>query len=88
MMILGVGILLLIAVSGFCVVRTQDPTKQVLALAFYGVLFALMFFIFQAPDVAISQITVGAIALPLIIMLALSRMRARDALRADDEDPE
>jgi energy-converting hydrogenase B subunit D len=86
MMILGIGVLLLIAVSGFVVVRTPDPTKQVLALAFYGLLFALLFFIFQAPDVAISQITVGAIALPLIIMLAITRMRVRDALRARKEE--
>jgi energy-converting hydrogenase B subunit D len=86
MMILGIGVLLLIAVTAFCVVRTHDTTAQVMALTFYGLLLAMMFFIFQAPDVAISQITVGAIALPLIIMLAISRMRVRDALRADRED--
>ncbi len=83
MMILGTGVLLLVAVTGFCVVRTQDPTAQVLAISFYGLLFALMFFIFQAPDVAISQLTVGAIALPLVVMLAISRMRARDAMRTE-----
>ena len=87
MMVLGIGVLLLVAVTGLCVVRTHDPTCQVLALTFYGLLLALMFFAFQAPDVAISQIAVGAIALPLIIMLAISRMRARDALRANHEDP-
>ncbi len=86
MMILGIGILLLIAITAFCVVRTHDTTRQVLALTFYGLLLAMMFFIFQAPDVAISQLTVGAIVLPLIIMLAISRMRAHDALRADKED--
>jgi energy-converting hydrogenase B subunit D len=86
MMLLGIGVLLMIAVTALCVVRTHDPTCQLLALSFYGLLLALMFFVFQAPDVAISQIAVGAIALPLIIMLAISRMRARDALRADHED--
>jgi multisubunit Na+/H+ antiporter MnhB subunit len=34
-----------------------------------------MFFFFQAPDVALSQVTVGAVALPLMVMLAISRMR-------------
>jgi uncharacterized MnhB-related membrane protein len=86
MMVLGIGVLLMIAVTALCVVRTHDPTCQLLALSFYGLLLALMFFVFQAPDVAISQIAVGAIALPLIIMLAISRMRARDALRANHED--
>jgi energy-converting hydrogenase B subunit D len=37
--------------------------------------------VFQAPDVALSQITVGAVALPLMIMLALSRMRFHKATR-------
>lgn len=81
MMILGTGLLLLIAVSAFVIVRTDDVTNQLLGLGFYGLLFALMFFLFQAPDVALSQITVGAIALPLMIMLAITRMKHRDAMR-------
>jgi uncharacterized MnhB-related membrane protein len=40
---------------------------------------ALVFFFFQAPDVALSQITVGAVALPLMVMLAISRMKHRAA---------
>ena len=79
-MILGTGVLLLIAVSAFVIVRTDDATNQLLALGFYGLLFALMFFLFQAPDVALSQITVGAIALPLMIMLAITRMKHRKEL--------
>ncbi len=77
MMIFGAVLLLLIAVTGFVVVRTQDVTSQVFALTFYGLLFALLFFVFQAPDVALSQITVGGLALPLMLMLAISRMRSR-----------
>ena len=75
----GAGILILLAISGFAVVRTQDVTEQVIALGFYGLVTALMFFFFQAPDVALSQITVGAVALPLMIMLALSRMKFHKA---------
>jgi energy-converting hydrogenase B subunit D len=77
----GAGILLLIAISGFVVVRTHDVTAQVIALGFYGLVTALMFFFFQAPDVALSEITVGAVALPLMIMLALSRMKFRETSR-------
>lgn len=77
MMYVGAGILILVGVSGFAVVRTRDVTCQVLALGFYGLVTALMFFFFQAPDVALSQITVGAVALPLMVMLAISRMRFR-----------
>ena len=73
----GAGLLLLVAISGLAVVRTRDVTEQVIALGFYGVLMALVFFYFQAPDVALSQITVGAVALPLMVMLAISRMKFR-----------
>jgi energy-converting hydrogenase B subunit D len=86
MMILGTGLLLLIAISAFVIVRTDDVTEQLLGLGFYGLLFALMFFIFQAPDVALSQITVGAIALPLMIMLAITRMKHHKALRAREQN--
>lgn len=79
MMWVGAGILLLVGASGFAVVTTRDVTCQVLALGFYGLLTALMFFFFQAPDVALSQITVGAVALPLMVMLAISRMRFRES---------
>lgn len=84
MMWVGAGILILVGVSGFAVVRTRDVTAQVISLSFYGLLTALMFFFFQAPDVALSQITVGAVALPLMVMLAISRMRYREtALHAE-----
>lgn len=84
----GTALLLLVAVSGWGVVRTRDVTEQVVALAFYGLLMALTFFYFQAPDVALSQIVVGAVALPLMIMLAISRMRFREQAgrRSDRED--
>lgn len=83
MMWVGAGLLLLAAVSGFGVVRTRDVTCQVIALGFYGVLMAVIFFFFQAPDVALSQITVGAVALPLMVMLAISRMKFRSASKQD-----
>lgn len=77
MIALSSGLMLLIAASGLIVVCTRDVMKQVLALSFYGIVMALAFFFFQAPDVALSQVVVGAVALPLMIMLALSRMKFR-----------
>ncbi len=83
MMYVGAAILILAGISGFAVVHTRDVTCQVLALGFYGLVTALMFFYFQAPDVALSQITVGAVALPLMIMLAISRIRFRESRLAE-----
>ena len=84
----GAGMLLLVALSGLAVVRTRDVTEQVISLGFYGILMALVFFYFQAPDVALSQITVGAVALPLMVMLAISRMKFRNALKSKKQTGE
>lgn len=74
-------ILLLVATTAPGVVLSRDPTEQVVSLSFYGLLCGLMFFIFQAPDVALSQITIGAVMLPLLIMLALTKMRRQNLRR-------
>lgn len=73
----GAGLLLLVAIAGWGVVHTRDVTEQIVALGFFGIVMALTFFYFQAPDVALSQIVVGAVALPLMVMLAISRMKFR-----------
>lgn len=87
MMYVGAGVLLLIAISGFAVVCTRDVTSQIIALGFYGLVTAFMFFFFQAPDVALSQITVGAVALPLMVMLAISRMKFHSATTQAQRKP-
>ncbi|MGZ6322246.1 MAG: Na(+)/H(+) antiporter subunit B [Ktedonobacterales bacterium] len=74
-------ILILVGLSAPGVVLTRDPLKQCIAVSFYGLLLALTFFIFQAPDVALSQITIGAAILPAIILLALVKMRRQNQLR-------
>ena len=72
--------LVLVAVGGTGVVITREPLKQAMVAGVFGILLALLFFLFQAPDVALSQITVGSVALPLMILLALAR------IHADEED--
>ena len=75
MLLIQVTILIFVAVAGTGVVLTREPSSQTVAISFYGLLLALMFFIFQEPDVALSQIVIGAVALPLMILLALARIR-------------
>ncbi len=62
-------------------VFTREPLRQSIAISFYGLLLSLMFFLFQAPDVALSQLVVGAVALPLMMVLALARVRRNDEIR-------
>jgi energy-converting hydrogenase B subunit D len=70
--------LVMVALGGTGVVLTHDPLKQAMVAGVFGILLAVLFFLFQAPDVALSQITVGSIALPLMILLALARIRAEE----------
>jgi energy-converting hydrogenase B subunit D len=42
---------------------------------FYGVLLAVLFLAFQAPDVTLSELTVGAVILPAIVLLTLAKIR-------------
>jgi uncharacterized MnhB-related membrane protein len=75
--ILQVTVLLLVAAGAAVVVRTRERTRLVLVLSGYGLLLAILFFTFQAPDVALSELTVGAVALPLILLLAIAKVRKR-----------
>ncbi|HET9741138.1 MAG TPA: DUF4040 domain-containing protein [Terriglobales bacterium] len=81
-------ILLLVALAAPGVALSRDPKQQVVTLSAYGLLCALMFFIFQAPDVALSQITIGAVMLPLMILLALTKMRHQDMRREQKQQKE
>jgi len=67
--------LVLVAVVGTLVVVIQDPLRQALTVSLFGILLGILFFAVQAPDVALSEIVVGAVALPLMILLALAKIR-------------
>ncbi len=77
MTVLQVVALLLVAGGGLLVVTTREPLRQSIVVSGYGLLLAILFFVFQAPDVALSQIVVGAVALPLMILLALAKLRGQ-----------
>ena len=67
--------LVLVAAAGTVVVVIRDPLRQALAVSMFGILLGILFFAVQAPDVALSEIVVGAVALPLMILLALAKIR-------------
>jgi len=83
--VLEVAVFLLVAAAGTAVVLTRDPLNQAIVASFYGLVLGIMFFVYQAPDVALSQITVGAVALPLMILLALAKVRALEGSRRRDD---
>ena len=86
MIVLEVTVFVLVAAAGTAVVLTRDPLNQAIVASFYGLVLGIMFFVYQAPDVALSQIAVGAVALPLMILLALAKVRALRGGNGEDDD--
>jgi energy-converting hydrogenase B subunit D len=73
--VLQAAALLLAAVVGTATALTREPLRQAFLSSLYGLVLGILFFVFQAPDVALSQTAVGAVALPLMILLALAKTR-------------
>ena len=78
MQALQVTVLILVAAGATAVVLIRRLVHQVLVLSVYGVLLGVLFLVFQAPDVALSALTVGAIALPIILLLTLAKVRKHE----------
>ena len=68
---------LLVALGGLGVVVARDPVRQALVFGLFGFALAVLFVVFQAPDVALSELVVGGIAFPPIVFAALMRMRRK-----------
>jgi energy-converting hydrogenase B subunit D len=66
--------LLLVAVAGTATVFTRDPRRQLVTAGLLGLSLAILFFVFQAPDVALSQVVVGTVAVPAMVLLALTKI--------------
>ena len=76
-MALQTGSYILVAIGALLVVLTRRPERQVVVYSLYGLLLTLLFLIIRAPDVALSELTVGSVAIPLTILVTLSKMRDR-----------
>ncbi|MGB9183419.1 MAG: DUF4040 domain-containing protein [Solirubrobacteraceae bacterium] len=68
-----------VAVCGGAVVVARDPLRQTLVLSIYGLALTVLFFVFQDPDVALSEIVVSTVGLPVMILLALRKVREQES---------
>jgi energy-converting hydrogenase B subunit D len=81
---LQAALVVLVGAGGGVVVFARNPLRQALALSVYGVLLVLLLLVFQAPDAALSELVVGSVAMPFIILAALAKIR--QPREAEDED--
>jgi energy-converting hydrogenase B subunit D len=71
-----VGLLLAAAVL---VVRLRNLNGAVMALSAVGTMLSLLFIVLGAPDVAHSEVVVGAIAVPVLYLVVIGKSRAEVA---------
>jgi energy-converting hydrogenase B subunit D len=81
MTVLQIAALAIVALGGGGVVITTDPLRQTIVLSMFGLGLTMLFFVFQAPDVALSEIVVSTVGLPVMILLALRKIRDQERER-------
>ena len=88
MTMLQIAALAAVAVGGGAVVLARDPLRQVLVLGIFGLSLTMLFFVFQDPDVALSEVVVSSVGLPVMVLLALRKVREHDDQRREQEQAE
>jgi energy-converting hydrogenase B subunit D len=77
--------LLLVALGGTAVVLTRDPARQAVVAGVFGLSLTILFFAFQAPDVAFSELVVGTAGIPAMVLLALAKIRMQGRIEEENE---
>jgi uncharacterized MnhB-related membrane protein len=67
--------LAVIIVAAVLVVRLRNLNGAVMALSAMGTVLSVLFVVLGAPDVAHSEVVVGAIALPVLYLIAIGKTR-------------
>lgn len=84
---LQVTVMVLVALGALAVVASRDPLRQVMVNGLFGLLLVVLFMVFQAPDVALSMLVVGGIGYPVVLLVAIVKVRSppTDAERSGEK---
>jgi energy-converting hydrogenase B subunit D len=66
--------LVLVAVAATVVVLVRDPKRQIFLYMIYGLIMTIVLAVLQAPDVALSELAVGSVAIPFAVLATLVRI--------------
>jgi energy-converting hydrogenase B subunit D len=83
--VLQIAALAAVALSGGGVILARDPLRQTLVLGVFGVALTMLFFVFQAPDVALSEIVISTVGLPVMVLLALRKVSQQERERNEEK---
>jgi uncharacterized MnhB-related membrane protein len=84
------ALLTVVAVIGTLTVLIREPVRQAIMAGVLGLSLSALFFALQSPDVGLSEIAVGGAGIPIMLLLAIAKIRAQQAemAGADDEERE
>lgn len=68
----------LVGLFAVLVVATRDIVRLAMMSSLYALTLVVLFVLFQAPDVALSMLVVGAVAFPLVIVVAIVMQRGNE----------
>ena len=66
-----------VMVLGVLVVLCREPLRQSIVNGVFGLTLVILFMVLQAPDVALSEIVVGTVAFPLVLLATIARTREK-----------
>ncbi len=66
--------LVLVALAATVVVLVRDPKRQIFLYMIYGLIMTIVLVVMQAPDVALSELAVGSVAIPFAVLATLVRI--------------
>lgn len=66
----------LVAILGVATVAVRDPLRQVIVYGLFGLSLVVAFTAMMAPDVAIAEAAVSGIAVPMVLLPAVYRVRS------------
>ncbi|HTW84040.1 MAG TPA: DUF4040 domain-containing protein [Candidatus Sulfotelmatobacter sp.] len=66
--------LVLVAGAATVVVLVRDPKRQIFLYMIYGLIMTIVLALLQAPDVALSELAVGSVAIPFTVLATLVRI--------------
>ncbi|OBI42244.1 hypothetical protein A5707_06385 [Mycobacterium kyorinense] len=84
MTVLLTVVVTLVGVAGTIVALTDRPERQAIPLSVFGLALTVLFVVLQAPDVALSQLAIGGVVVPLMVMLTLRAVRRQ---ASDSDEP-
>ncbi|MGH2873679.1 MAG: hydrogenase subunit MbhD domain-containing protein [Solirubrobacteraceae bacterium] len=68
--------LVIVAGAGTAVVLAREPLRAIICSGVFGLALAILFMLFQAPDVALSMLVVAGVGVPVMLLLALAKIEA------------